>query len=104
VAKKIAIAIRKGGVGKTTTAKNLAAAIAERGHRVLLVDLDEQANATKGLGADLAALTGTLNDLFADPERDPASVIVRTGIDGLHLLPGHPNLALTETRHGAPAC
>jgi chromosome partitioning protein len=97
MARKIAIAIRKGGVGKTTTAKNLAAAIAARGHRVLLVDLDEQANATKGLGADPTTLTGTLNDLFADPERDPASVIVQTGINDLHLLPGHPDLAKTET-------
>ena len=49
MARKIAIAIHKGGVGKTTSAKNIAAALAGAGKRTLLVDLDEQANATKGL-------------------------------------------------------
>lgn len=97
MARKIVIAIRKGGVGKTTTAKNLAAAIAQLGHRVLLVDLDEQANATRGLGVDPTTLSGTLNDLFADATREPRSVILETGIDGLHLLPGHADLAKTET-------
>jgi len=97
LAKKIVIAIKKGGVGKTTTAKNLAAAMSLRGHRTLLVDLDQQANATKGLGFDPEALEGTLNDLFADPTRDAASVTLKTDIEGLHLLPGHPNLSKTET-------
>jgi chromosome partitioning protein len=97
VAKKIAIAIKKGGVGKTTTAKNLAAALAIKGKRTLLIDLDQQANATKGLGFDPESLEATLNDLFADPTRDPASVTVATPIDGLRLIPGHPSLAKTET-------
>jgi chromosome partitioning protein len=97
VAKKIAIAVRKGGVGKTTTAKNLAAALAQKGHRVLLVDLDEQANATRGLNADPATLEKSLNDLFADPDLDPASVILTTELETLHLMPGHPGLAKTET-------
>ena len=97
MAKKIAIAIKKGGVGKTTTAKNLAAAMAIRGYRTLLIDLDQQANATKGLGFDPEGLEATLNDLFADPTRDAASVALKTPIDGLHLIPGHPNLAKTET-------
>jgi len=97
MAKKIAISVKKGGVGKTTTAKNLAAALALKGHRVLLVDLDEQANATRGLGADPLTLDATLNDLFADPDLDPSSVILQTGVEGLHLMPGHPNLAKTET-------
>jgi len=97
LAKKIAIAIKKGGVGKTTTAKNLAAAMAIRGHRTLLIALDQQANATKGLGFDPEALEATLNDLFADPTRDAASVALKTPIDGLRLIPGHPNLAKTET-------
>jgi chromosome partitioning protein len=96
MARKIAIAIHKGGVGKTTTAKNLAAAFALFGRLTLLVDLDEQANATKGLGLEPSALTTTLNDLFADPERDPASVVLDTDIPGLHLLPAHPDLAKTE--------
>lgn len=97
MARKIAIAIHKGGVGKTTTAKNLAAALALKGKRTLLVDLDEQANATKGMGINPHELQATINDLFADPSRDPLSVIVATAIDGLHLLPAHPDLAKTET-------
>lgn len=97
MAKKIAIAIHKGGVGKTTTAKNLAAAFALKGKRTLLVDLDEQANTTKGLGVDPLALEATLNDLFVDPNRDPVSVLLAMTMEGLHLMPAHPNLAKTET-------
>lgn len=98
VAKKIAVAIHKGGVGKTTTAKNVAAALAMRGKRTLLVDLDEQANATKGLGVDPAALEATINNLFTDPGRDPSSVLLQTSVKGLHLMPAHADLAMTE--HG----
>jgi chromosome partitioning protein len=97
MARKIAIAIHKGGVGKTTTAKNLAAALALKGKRTLLVDLDEQANATKGMGVNPHELQATINDLFADPSRDPQSVIVATSIQDLHLLPAHPDLAQTAT-------
>lgn len=100
MARKIAIAIHKGGVGKTTTAKNLAAALALKGMRTLLIDLDEQANATKGMGINPDELPATINDLFADPSRDAMSVLVATGIEGLenlHMLPAHPNLAKTET-------
>ena len=97
MAKKIVVAIHKGGVGKTTTAKNLAAALALQGKRTLLIDLDEQANATKGLGIDPLSLQVTLNDLFSDPTIDPSSVLVATGVEGLHLMPAHPNLAKTET-------
>src|SRR5437763_774513 len=97
MAKKIAIAIHKGGVGKTTTAKNIAAALALRGKRTLLVDLDEQANATKGLGINPLVLEATLNDLFADPNRSASSVLVATMVEGLHLMPAHPDLAQTET-------
>ncbi len=96
MARKIVIAIHKGGVGKTTTAKNLAAALALLGQRTLIVDLDEQANATKGLGFEPAALSLTLNDLFARPELDPSDVALGTGIEGMHLIPAHPDLAKTE--------
>lgn len=97
MARKIAIAIHKGGTGKTTTAKNLAAAFALQGKRTLLVDLDEQANATKGLGINPLILPATVNDLFANPQLDPWSVIHETSVTGLHILPAHPDLAKTET-------
>ncbi|MDX3840066.1 MULTISPECIES: ParA family protein [Streptomyces] len=97
MAKKIAIAIHKGGVGKTTTAKNIAAAMALAGHRTLLVDLDEQANATKGLGIDPAGLPVTLNNLFVNPEIEIPSAVLETLVDGLHLIAGHPDLSRTET-------
>lgn len=97
MAKKIAIAIHKGGVGKTTTAKNLAAALAQAGKRTLLVDLDEQANATKGLGVDPAHVPVTLNDLFVSAEAAPASAVLATDVDGLHLIAAHPDLSRTET-------
>jgi len=84
-------------VGKTTTAKNLAAALALKGKRTLLIDLDEQANATKGSGINPLALDATLNDLFADPNRATLAVIFETGIDGLHIIPAHSDLAKTET-------
>lgn len=97
MARIIAIAIHKGGVGKTTTAKNVAAALAQTGRSTLLVDLDEQANATKGLGVDPSLLQVTLNDLFVNPELDPSSAVLTTLVHGLHLIAGHPNLARTET-------
>ncbi len=84
-------------MGKTTTAKNLAAALALKGKRTLLIDLDEQANATKGSGINPLALDATLNDLFADPNRATLAVIFETGIDGLHIIPAHSDLAKTET-------
>lgn len=97
MARKLAVVVHKGGVGKTTTTKNLAAAFALGGRRTLLVDLDEQANATKGLGIDPFSGPGTINDLFADPSRSPASVIRQTVVAGLEVLPAHPDLAKTET-------
>ena len=92
---KIAITLRKGGSGKTTTAVNLAAALHLLGRRVLLVDLDPQANATLAVGVDPMALAKSVNDLFTTIDTAPQDVVVTTDF-GLPLLPSHPDLARTE--------
>ena len=86
-----AIANQKGGVGKTTTAVNVAACIAEAGRRTLLADLDAQANATVGLGV-AKDLRPNVYDVVARgvPVED---ALVETGIPALTLLPSHPDLA-----------
>jgi len=95
MARKIAITLRKGGSGKTTTAVNLAAALHPMGKRVLLVDLDPQANATLAVGIDPTTLPRNINHLFTTIDTTPQAVIVTTGF-GLPLLPSHPDLAMTE--------
>src|SRR6266511_1561504 len=95
MARKIAIAIRKGGSGKTTTSINLATALMHKGQHVLLVDTDDQANATMGVGLNPDELEPTLNDLFANPATDPRTAIHRTFF-GLDVLPAHDHLSRTE--------
>lgn len=92
MARVIAIINQKGGVGKTTTAVNLSAYLARLGSRVLLIDLDPQANATSGLGVDHRKLEQGIYEVLVSPTT-MSDVIVTTPIAGLHLAPATLSLA-----------
>ena len=89
-----ALANQKGGVGKTTTAINMAACVAEAGTPVLLIDLDPQANATTGLGFRPDELEASSYDLLHGRPLD--EVLVETDVDNLWLVPSHPDLAAAQ--------
>jgi chromosome partitioning protein len=93
----LAIANQKGGVGKTTTAINLGAALALRGHKTALIDLDPQANSTMSY-VDMTGVVRSLFDALTDPACAVTDIIVPSPVEGLSIIPSRIGLAKLESK------
>ncbi|WP_283609777.1 ParA family protein [Faecalispora anaeroviscerum] len=93
--KIIAIANQKGGVGKTTTAVNLAASLGSLGKKTLLIDIDPQGNSSSGVGVDRRKLKNSVYEILLD-ETKPNEVLIHTGFQNLDLIPSSMDLAAAE--------
>ena len=91
----IAVANQKGGVGKSTTAINLAACLAEAGQKILIIDIDPQGNTTSGLGVDKNSVENTLYELLLG-EAETKDTIVKDVVENLDLIPSNINLSGAE--------
>lgn len=94
--KAIAIFNQKGGVGKTTTNINLAACLALKGKKILIVDIDPQGNTTTGMGITKKGLENTSYELLVDSSVRPETVIMKTNVRNLDIIPASVNLAGAE--------